>query len=174
MCVLRRCLLAVLALTVSFYPAAAARRVALVVGNSAYVHASPLANPANDAADMAGKLKDQGFEVITGVDLDKRAFDAKIRDFSHALEQAETAMLFYAGHGLQIAGRNYLIPTDAKLERERDVEFEAVSLDFVLKQMEIDRDSKTSIIFLDACRNNPLARNLARSMGTRGASIGSG
>jgi hypothetical protein len=75
---------------------------------------------------------------------------------------------------LQIAGRNYLIPTDARLERERDVEFEAVSLDFVLKQMELDRDAKTSIVFLDACRNNPLARNLARSMGTRSVNIGSG
>ena len=81
-------------------------------------------------------------------------------------------MLFYAGHGPQIAGRNYLVPIDAKLERERDVEFETVSLDFILKQMELERASKTNIVFLDACRNNPLARNLARTMGTRAVGVG--
>lgn len=155
-------------------PAAASRRVALVIGNSAYVNATPLANPANDAADVSAKLKDLGFDVTLGLDLDKHGFDVKLREFSSALESADAAVLFYAGHGLQIAGRNYLIPIDAKLERERDVEFEAVSLDFVLKQMELDRDTKTNIVFLDACRNNPLARNLARSMGTRSASIGNG
>lgn len=169
-----RLILSLAILLCGLQPAAASKRVALVVGNSAYVHATPLANTSNDARDIAAKLQQAGFEVMLGVDLNKVAFDAKLREFSRSLESADAALLFYAGHGLQIAGRNYLVPIDAQLERERDVEFEAVSLDFVLKQMEIDRETKTNIVFLDACRNNPLSRNLARSMGTRSTSIGSG
>jgi hypothetical protein len=148
--------------------------VALVVGNSAYEHAGTLANPANDARDMAAVLAELGFETILGIDLNKRTFDAKVRDFSRALAQGDTGLLFYAGHGLQVAGRNHLIPIDAQLQSERDLDFETISLDFVLKQMELEREGKTSIVFLDACRDNPLARNLARSMGTRSASIGQG
>jgi uncharacterized caspase-like protein len=154
--------------------ALAQRRVALVVGNSAYVHAGRLANPANDAADVAEMLEKVGFQVLLGLDLDKRAFDIRIRDFARALAAADSGLLFYAGHGLQVSGRNYLVPVDAQLQSERDLDFEAVSLDFVLRQMELDRDGKTNIVFLDACRDNPLARNLARSMGTRSASIGRG
>ena len=124
---------------------------------------------------MAAALKELGIEVIVGLDLDKRGFDAKVRDFSRALAAgADTGIFFYAGHGLQVAGRNYLVPVDAQLANERDLDFEAVSLDFVLKQMELEREGKTNIVFLDACRDNPLARNLARSMGTRSASIGRG
>jgi hypothetical protein len=156
------------------YPAAAQKRVALVIGNSAYTHAQALANPANDARDMAGVLSSLGFETILGLDLDKRAFDAKIRDFSRALVQADAGLFFYAGHGLQVAGHNHLVPVDAELQSERDLDFETVSLDFVLKQMELEREGKTSIVFLDACRDNPLVRNLSRSMGTRSASIGHG
>jgi len=155
-------------------PAAAEKRVALIVGNSAYVNASPLANPVNDASDMAAALKKVDFEVILGTDLGKPAFDAKIRDFVRILDRADVALLFYAGHGLQVSGRNYLIPVDAKLQGERDLDFEAISVDFILKQMELDRDGKTNVVFLDACRDNPLGRNLARSMGTRSASIGQG
>ena len=155
-------------------PAAAEKRVALIIGNSAYVNASPLANPVNDASDMAAALQKVDFEVILGTDLGKPAFDAKIRDFVRILDRADVALLFYAGHGLQVSGRNYLIPIDAKLQGERDLDFEAISVDFVLKQMELDRDGKTNVVFLDACRDNPLGRNLARTMGTRSASIGQG
>jgi hypothetical protein len=155
-------------------PAAAQKRAALVVGNSAYTHSTPLANPANDAGDMADALKELGFEVVLGLDLDKRGFDLKVRDFARALADADTALFFYAGHGLQVAGRNYLVPVDAQLANERDLDFEAVGLDLVMKQMELEREGKTNIVFLDACRDNPLARNLARSMGTRSASIGRG
>jgi uncharacterized caspase-like protein len=156
-------------------PAAAAeKRVALVVGNSAYVNAAPLPNPVNDAGAIAKALTEAGFEVIVGLDLDKPAFDGKVRDFARALDGADVALFFYAGHGLQVAGRNYLVPIDASMQKERDLDFEGVSVDFVLKQMEIDRENKTNVVFLDACRDNPLARNLARSMGTRSASIGKG
>jgi uncharacterized caspase-like protein len=155
-------------------PAAAQKRVALIVGNSGYAHAGVLANPANDANDMAAVLKELGIETILGLDLDKRGFDLKVRDFARALADADTGIFYYAGHGLQVAGRNYLVPVDAQLQNERDLDFEAVSLDFILKQMELERENKTNIVFLDACRDNPLARNLARSMGTRSASIGRG
>ena len=155
-------------------PAAAAKRVALVIGNAAYQQAGALTNPVNDAADMAKALTAAGFDVVLGLDLDRRAFDGKLREFARLVDGADTAVLFYAGHGLQVAGHNYLVPVDAGLASERDLDFDAVSLDFVLRQMEVGRDGKTSIVFLDACRNNPLSRNLARSMGTRGASVGQG
>jgi len=169
-----RWIVAVAAILLLGLPAQAQKRVALVVGNSAYVHANPLPNPANDANDIAAALKDVGFEVILGLDLDKRGFDIKVRDFARALDQADVALFYYAGHGLQASGRNYLVPVDAQLKGERDLDFEGVSADFVLKQMELERAGKTNIVFLDACRDNPLARNLARTMGTRSASIGSG
>ncbi len=155
-------------------PAAAEKRVALVIGNSAYVNSTPLANPANDAAEMAKVLTEAGFEVFAGLDLDKRAFDGKIRDFARALGNADVALFYYAGHALQVGGRNYLVPIDASMKGERDLDFEAVGVDFVLRQMEIERENKTNLVFLDACRDNPLARNLARSMGTRSASVGQG
>ena len=155
-------------------PAAAQKRAALVVGNSAYTHSAALPNPVNDAGDMAAALKELGFEVILGLDLDKRSFDRSVRDFTRVLTDAEAAIFFYAGHGLQVAGRNYLVPIDAELKNERDLDFEAVGLDFIMRQMELEREGKTNIVFLDACRDNPLARNLARSMGTRSASIGRG
>ena len=155
-------------------PAAAAKRVALVIGNGAYQQAGALTNPVNDAADMAKALTAAGFDVVLGLDLDRRAFDGKLRDFARLVDGADTAVLFYAGHGLQVAGHNYLVPVDAGLASERDLDFEAVGLDFVLRQMEVGREGKTSIVFLDACRNNPLSRNLARSMGTRGAAVGQG
>lgn len=95
-------------------PAAAQKRVALVIGNSAYAHAGALANPANDAQAIATALQDQGFEVLLGLDLDKRGFDGKVRDFSRVLSQADAGDFFYAGHGLQLLGRNYLVPVAAQ------------------------------------------------------------
>ena len=148
-------------------------RVALVVGNGGY-RRLPLANPVNDARDMTAALKSVGFDVVEALDADRRKLDGALRAFTDKLASADVALLYYAGHGLQVGLQNYLVPVDAKLERERDLEFETVRLDFVLRQMEIDRDGKTTIIILDACRDNPLTRNLARSMGTRSAGIGRG
>lgn len=157
------------------YPARAGeKRVALVIGNAAYVAATPLANPVNDAKDMAAALTGLGFKVILGLDLDKPKFDATLREFAREIEDAGTGLLFYAGHGLQISGQNYLVPVDARLARERDLAFEAIPLELILRQMELERETKTNIVFLDACRDNPLARNLARSMGTRSTAVASG
>jgi uncharacterized caspase-like protein len=168
------CFAGALAAVAMAQPAAAQKRVALVIGNAAYTHAGQLANPANDAADMASALKGLDIEVILGLDLDRRGFDTNLRTFSRALAEADVGILYYAGHGLQVGLRNYLVPTDAQLQSERDLEFEAVALDFVMRQMEIGREGKTNIVFLDACRDNPLARNLARAMGTRSVGVGRG
>lgn len=156
------------------HAAKAESRVALVVGNTAYSNAPKLGNPINDANDMTAALKSAGFDVIQAIDADKSKFDSALRGFAEKLGSADVALFYYAGHGLQVGAQNYLVPIDAKLERERDLEFEAVKLDFVLRQMEIDREGKTTIVILDACRDNPLARNLARTMGTRSANIGRG
>lgn len=151
---------------------AAAKRVALVIGNSAYEHAAPLANSKNDAEAVSAVLKKLGFEVITGLDLTQLQLEDTVRKFARAIRGAETALFFYAGHGLQVRGNNYLAPIDAKLDDEADLEFETVRLETVLAQME--REPRTNLIFLDACRDNPLVRNLARTMGTRSAKVGRG
>ncbi len=153
---------------------AAERRVAMVIGNGAYAHAAPLENPANDARDISAALKAAGFEVFEAIDQSKSALERTLRDFARNIEGADVALLFYAGHGLQVGGRNYLIPIDARLASERDLDFEAIRVEFILAQMELGREGKTTLVFLDACRDNPLARNLARSMGTRSAALGRG
>ncbi len=161
----------ILLAAVAAAPSVAAGRVALVVGNGAYEHAAPLRNPANDAADMAAVLRRLGFAVIAGVDLDRGAFEGKLREFARAARGAEAALFFYAGHGLQVEGENYLLPVDARLAEEVDLELEALELRAFLRQMR----SRTNLVFLDACRDNPLARSLARTMGaSRSAAIGRG
>src|SRR5262245_60361403 len=151
---------------------AAENRVALVIGNAAYRHAPELKNPKNDAADMAAAIERLGFKVVRGFNLDKTGMDRTIRDFAAALGGADVGVLFYAGHGLQVAGTNYLVPVDAQLTSAAALDFEMVRLDLVQRTME--REAPTNVLFLDACRDNPLARNLARAMGTRSAEIGKG
>ena len=152
--------------------ALAEKRVALVIGNSAYQHTPRLANPKNDATDMAAVLKRLGFQVLDGFDLDKAGLERKVRDFAAALQGAQVGVFFFAGHGLQVAGHNYLVPIDAQLSTAAALDFEMVRLDLVHRTME--REAQTNILFLDACRDNPLARNLARAMGTRSTEIGRG
>jgi uncharacterized caspase-like protein len=165
------------ALLLAAQPSVAAEaggRVALVIGIGAYVHAGRLANPANDARDVAAALRELGFAVTEAIDLDRRALDATLRDFAHRIAAADVALVFYAGHGLQVAGQNYLLPVDARLTSARDLDFEAVGLELILRQLETGRDGKASLVFLDACRDNPLARNLARAMGVRGDAFARG
>lgn len=148
------------------------RRVALVIGNAAYQHTPELKNPKNDAIDVAAQLKRLGFEVIDAFDTDKRAMERAIRTFAQNLNGADVGVFYYAGHGIQVNGQNYLVPIDAKLDDASGLDFEMVRLDLVHRTME--REAKTNVIFIDACRDNPLARNLARAMGTRSGNIGRG
>jgi len=157
---LATCLLGLAALAATFTPATAGKRVALVIGNAAYQNAPQLQNPSNDATDIAAKLRGLDFEVIEGIDLPKRDMERRIRAFAEALNGAEVGLFYYAGHGLQVDQRNFLAPIDARLKSETDLDFEAVQLNLVLKQMV--RNARTSIVFLDACRDNPLAANLAQ------------
>lgn len=152
--------------------AAASERVALVIGNSAYKHTARLENPINDARDVARVLTSLGFEVIEQHDLDKAGMDRAVRRFADALGSAKTGLFYYAGHGLQVGSQNYLVPIDAELTTASALDFETVRLELVHRTME--HAVTTNIIVLDACRDNPLSRNLARALGTRSASIGRG
>jgi Caspase domain len=143
--------------------AVAAGRVALVIGNGAYVNANTLPNPPNDATDMTAALKKLGFTVIGGNDLDFAAMGARIGEFEDAARDADVTLFFYAGHGLQVSGRNYLVPVNAKLDRESALQFEAIDAEAVLRSMA--GPGKIAIAFLDACRDNPLSRSLKRSLG---------
>jgi len=115
---------------------AADKRLALVIGNAAYTHAGTLANPRNDAADMAAALRKVGFRVITGNDLGKAGFDRTLREFAKALAGAEVGLFFYAGHGLQVAGESYLVPVDARLTTAAALEAGTVRLERVLGAMQ--------------------------------------
>jgi uncharacterized caspase-like protein len=152
--------------------AAPEKRVALVIGNGAYVHAPQLDNPANDAKDVAAALNKLGFEVIEGINLDETGMRRTVKRFAEMLTGGDVGLFFYAGHGLQVNGQNYLVPVDAKLQTAAGLDFELVRLDVVHRTME--REAKTNVIFLDACRDNPLSRNLAGAMGTRSSQIGKG
>lgn len=167
---LTACVLAVAALMAASGPASAEKRVALVIGNSAYQHTATLKNPSNDATDMARTLRELDFEVIDGTDLAKRDMVERIRTFADKVRGADVGLFYYAGHGLQVNGRNFLAPVDAKLNSDVDLDFEAVELDLVLKQLE--RSSRLSLVFLDACRDNPLAMQLAQT--SRSLGIGRG
>lgn len=138
------------------------RRVALVVGNSAYRNTVTLENPSRDARAIALKLQRLGFEVIEGYDLDKSQMDSTIQEFAKAVRGADVGMFFYAGHGMQVNGKNYLVPIDAAFEDPSDLDFMAVSMDFITRQMRYD--VAVRLVVLDACRDNPLSRSLARSL----------
>jgi uncharacterized caspase-like protein len=151
--------------------ALAEKRVALVIGNSAYTNVRPLANPANDAGAVAALFKSAGFDVVTakndlaGVEM-RRAF----RDFAEQASKADIAVVYYAGHGIEVDGTNYLLPIDTALKRDIDVEDEAVSLDRVMRLLEPAK--RLRLIILDACRDNPFVRTMQRTIESR--SVGRG
>jgi hypothetical protein len=150
------------------------RRVALVVGNSAYANAASLRNPRNDASDMAETLKKIGFEVELGLDLDQQNFAVMIEKFARALDGADVGLFFYAGHGLQLNDKNYLVSINAKLENEFLMSSETIDLTSIVRLME--SKASVNLVFLDACRNNPLAENLRRGLEVtkRSANLGRG
>jgi hypothetical protein len=133
------------------------QRIALVIGNSRYMNA-PLRNPVNDATDMASALKKLGFEVILKTDVNQRAMKESIRSFGKELQKGGVGLFYFAGHGIQYNGSNYLMPVHAEIKSEADVEYEAVDAGRVLAQME-RAGNNLNIIILDACRNNPFARS---------------
>jgi uncharacterized caspase-like protein len=154
--------------------AQADRRVAMVVGNSAYSSAASLRNPRNDASDMAEALKKLGFEVELGLDLDQQSFAVAIEKFARALDGADVGLFFYAGHGLQLNDKNYLVSVNAKLENEFLMSSETIGLEAIVRLME--SKAVVNLVFLDACRNNPLAENLRRGLEVtkRSANLGRG
>ena len=150
-------------------PATAGTRLALVLGNSRYQNVPQLENPANDAQDLAQALRGLGFDVIEQRDASRDAMAKAVHDFSDRLPGAEVALFFYAGHGLQMNGENYLVPVDAKIQNAADVRFNTINLADI--QQEMESNGRTNIIILDACRDNPFADRLAqsgRSLGSRG------
>jgi len=164
----------IIAVWVSWFssdPAVAEKRVALVIGNSAYENVARLGNPANDATAMTETLKEAGFDVVDSrrnlniADM-RRAF----RDFSDKARDADVAVVYFAGHGIEVDGANYVIPVDAALERDLDVYDEAFSLDRILATIEPAKQLR--LVILDACRLNPFAKTMKRTIGSRGVGRG--
>jgi hypothetical protein len=164
--------LSVLILFLLAMPAAAQKRVALVIGNASYTTVGTLKNPANDAKAVAQSLRELGFGVTVAIDLGKANFEKAIRDFADSLAGAEAAVFYYAGHGLQVDGRNYMVPVDAKLSDEADLPFQLVAMDIVLQRLAHHRI--TNIVIMDACRDNPLGEKLSKALGERSNAVGTG
>ncbi len=162
------CLASLLAVSVA--PGLAEKRVALVIGNSAYRSVQHLQNPVNDAADMAAVLSSIGFNVKQLDDLDRVTMEEAIADFSTMAVRADIGLVFYAGHGIEVDRRNYLIPVDAKLATDRRVTFETVSLDYLLAAL--DGVKGVRIVLLDSCRNNPFSTSMKVTSSSR--SVGRG
>jgi uncharacterized caspase-like protein len=163
---LYRWVLAAAALLAVSQPALAEKRVALVIGNSAYQNVAPLANPVNDSTRIAATLKDAGFDVVDSRrDLPAAATKRALRDFADRARDADIAVVYYAGHGIEVNGSNYLIPVDARLERDTDIYDEALSLDRIL--IAIEPAKKLRLVILDACRDNPFAKSMKRTVATR-------
>ena len=156
--VLLRLLIALYLLGIGWAHAADNKRHALVIANSQYKHADVLKNPPNDSRLIAGKLRDLGFEVQVESDLDARAFSRIVQGFAAKLDKNTDALFYYAGHGLQYQGENYLVAVDAKLQSEATIQFETFSLNTVITL--IERKASTALVFWDGCRNNPLANGL--------------
>ena len=151
-------------------PAHAEKRVALVVGNSAYKNVPRLPNTARDAALIASMLKDAAFDVVTGLDLDVGGMRKALRDFGARARDADIAIVYYAGHGIEMDGNNYLIPTNALLQTDGDVLDEAISMDRVL--FAVEPVKRLRLIILDACRDNPFAKTMKRTVASRGIGRG--
>ena len=146
---------------------AAERRVALVIGNSDYQNA-PLANPGNDAADIAALLTNElGFETTLHLDLDQKSMERAIKDFGDAMVGADVRLFYFAGHGVSVEETNYLIPVGAEIQSQQDVRFEAIDSSGVLAKMESSGDG-ANVIILDACRDNPLPRTRSSGLASRG------
>ena len=137
------------------------RRVALVIGNADYKMA-PLKNPLNDSREMAKALRGLGFEVIEHQNLSREAFSGVVREFGDKLRGATVGLFYFAGHGIQVKGRNFLVPVDADIAREDEVPYRSFEVNEVLDKMDSAR-TPVNLVVLDACRNNPFARSFKMS-----------
>jgi hypothetical protein len=168
---IRSALLGTLILALTTASAFAEKRVALVIGNSAYKNVARLANPANDAATLAEMFKKARFDVVESrIDLSAAEMRRALRDFADKARDADIAVVYYAGHGIEVDGTNYLIPVDAQLERDTDVYDETFALDRIL--VAIEPAKQLRLIILDACRDNPFTKTMKRTIGSR--SVGRG
>ena len=160
-----------IALAASQTPAFAEKRVALVIGNSAYQNVAPLTNPSNDAAAIAATLTKAGFDIVdaksnlSGIEMRR-----VLRDFGSKVRDADVAVVYYAGHGIELDGTNYLIPVDAKLEMDTDVLDETFPLDRFI--VAVDPAKQLRLVILDACRDNPFAKTMKRTIGARAITRG--
>jgi hypothetical protein len=152
-------------------PAFAARK-AFIVGNANYLHTNKLTNPANDARDLAARLTALKYDVTLEIDVGRTQFLSSFQKFSQSLQADDLALVYFAGHGLQIGGENYLFPIDARVEKEADARTNLVPLNSLLA--DLTRITRSRILILDACRNNPFAEELARGGATRSAGVTQG
>ncbi len=163
----------VAAFLVSGSAAFADKRVAFVVGNAAYKNVAQLPNPAVDAKSMARVLRNVGFDVVEGVNLTRDTMTAKLLEFGKKAEGADVAVFFYAGHDIAIDGANYLLPVDADLKSEMDVQLgAAINVDLTLEQTM--SEAKVKLVFLDACRDNPFAAKIRSARATRSVNVATG
>ena len=165
---------ALLAVSVTWSSASQAeRRVALIIGNGAYKNVPKLPNPSKDAKAMSSLLRNLGFEVVMGTDLTKDAMTDSLRKFASEADNADVALFYYAGHGMSLEGKNYLLPIDANLKSELDVKLGGpLDVNVVLDQTM--STAKVKLVFLDACRDNPFVEQISRSARTRSLTINSG
>src|SRR5450631_2471068 len=152
-------------------PSVPERRVALVIGNSAYQTVGGLPNTTNDARAIAEVLKADGFTSVRIIlDMTRASMIASLNDFQREADTSDWAVVYYAGHGMEVSGANYLVPIDAKLGDDRDIQDEAVSVDRILSAVE--NAKKLRLVMLDACRDNPFLKRMHRSIATRSISRG--
>jgi len=153
-------------------PAAPSQRMALVIGNGGYAHVKALPNPPSDARAIAKSLRDIGFTVSEGIDLDRAAMQTTTRDFLREAARAQVAVVYYAGHGVQIDGRNYLVPIDIEFRAGSGMIDTMMDMDTIMAGL--DDQVRTNILILDACRNNPVAPKLASAGPARDIEAGAG
>jgi uncharacterized caspase-like protein len=149
------------------------RRVALVIGNGAYKNVPPLPNPPKDAAAIAALLRNLGFDVVTGSNLTQSGMTDRLRKFAAEADGADVALFFYAGHGLALDGKNYLLPVDSNLKSELDVKLGG-PIDVSVMLDQTMATAKVKLVFLDACRDNPFVEQISRSARTRSLTVSSG
>ncbi len=164
---MKRYFLCLMALMILLPIRADEKRIALLIGNSAYNEISVLSNPVNDITALEEMLSLLGFDVIKAADLSQAVMKRTIDEFGAKLDQYDVGLFFYSGHGMQYNGQNYLIPVDAKIESEADIEYNSVNAGRILAKMENSKTT-TNIIIFDACRNNPFRKSWTRTVQKNG------